>query len=163
MLLRVIPLTVLKIPPIRIFPSGSIAVPTMEAPFTLGLKIASSAPSALSLAMWFRVTPPMLLKFPPIRILPSGCTAILLTASDALGLKPVSTVPGVCALAVARKVRNVIARMTNRNSRTRLECGRRVTQASCLFSVEAHRLEARVTLPAAAAKGLALAVFIGGA
>ena len=81
MLLRGTPKTVVKLPPMRILPSGWTAVArTKVADDALRLSVWSSLPSVSSRAMWLRVTVRpcwrYVMKSPPAKILPSACTAI---------------------------------------------------------------------------------------
>ena len=82
MLLRAMPKTLVKLPPMRILPSGCTAVASITtSPTMLRLSVWSSRPSVSSRAMRLRVTaaPPFgesVVKKPPAKILPSACTAI---------------------------------------------------------------------------------------
>src|SRR5713226_643916 len=102
MLLRAVPLTLVKVPPMRIFPSDCTATactwPIAPLACGLGLKEVSSEPSAFRRAMPSRAVPLMLLNEPNTMILPSDCRARLLTkaaagVSKTLGLKHGSTSP----------------------------------------------------------------------
>ena len=68
-----LPFTVLKAPPMRIFPSACRAMQTMLS-LVLASKAVSSVPSALIRAMLFLATPSTSENFPAMRNLPSACT-----------------------------------------------------------------------------------------
>src|SRR5258708_4174019 len=101
MLVRLCPPSVVKKPPTRIFPSACTAR-QYTVPPAPGLKLVSSAPSALSPPMPMRLCPPRVLKPPPTRIFPSACTAREYTELSSPGLNESGS--GDCARTARAKV-----------------------------------------------------------
>ena len=101
-LLRAVPPTVLKLPPMTIFPSACTAMP-LTALCELGLKPVSSVPSAFTRAMKLRAVPPTVVKPPPSTIFPSVCTTMQLTWALTFGSK-LSSEPSALSRAIRLRV-----------------------------------------------------------
>ena len=86
--LRLTELTLEKLPPIKISPLLYTAIARIVLPTIFGLNVASSEPSAFSLARRVRGVPFTLVMLPPIRIFPSGCWRTTSTV-------PCTPVPGL--------------------------------------------------------------------
>ncbi len=98
MRLIVVPLYVVKFPPMRILPSGwrVMTEAILFAPVPV-VNVVSSVPSVLRRAMWLAVVPLYVVKNPPMRILPSGWRVIAETGlfAPVPAVNVVSSVPSV--------------------------------------------------------------------
>ena len=97
--MRDTPLTPLKRPPSRIFPSDCTAI-LRTVLFRLAVKLVSTLPSALSRASFACASPPTVSKVPPMMIFPSACTATQTTWLFVLAVKLVSTLPSAWSRAM---------------------------------------------------------------
>ena len=122
--MTVVPLYVVKLPPIRIFPSGwrviTLTVPPAPVPV---VNVVSNVPSVLRRAMRLAVVPLYTVNSPPIRILPSGWRAIAFTVSSVpLGtpVKKLGSISPACSAEVVC-VKNALQKNSNASVKKRCE------------------------------------------